>query len=101
MYLPNGGIGKGNKKFLWERFNFSDHLLIIGAKIITTGVLFRNADKTETGSMMRGNQKNHSPLFRGQVGLCQPFSTPDWRTAFANQKKYANGYHSFVGKTSK
>ena len=56
MHIPPSIVAYDNgiRNFLEDRFSFSDQFLIMGAKIITTGVLFKNADNTETGNIILG-----------------------------------------------
>jgi hypothetical protein len=53
---------------------------MIGAKIITTGVLFRKAEIKETGNMIRGSKNTIFPLFRGKYDWANLFKIPDCLT---------------------
>jgi hypothetical protein len=69
----------GIKNFWEERFSFSVQFLMIGAKIITTGVLFKNAEINDTGNMILGRRNTIFPRFRGRYDWASLSSTPDIR----------------------
>jgi hypothetical protein len=67
----------GIRNFWEERFRFSAHFLTMGAKMITMGVLFRNADINEIGNITRRNNDLIFPLRRGKKKVASLVSAPD------------------------
>jgi len=67
----------------------SAHFLIMGPKIITTGVLFRKAEMADTGHMIRMSRLGMGFLFLGRIREPSLFRKPDSLTPSLTRKSRA------------
>jgi hypothetical protein len=79
----------GIRNFCDERLSFSVQFLMMGAKIITTGVLFRKAEINETGNMILGIRNAILLLLRGKYDCANRLRIPDCLTPSLTRNKIA------------
>jgi hypothetical protein len=68
------------------RFNFSAQRFMTGAKMITTGVLFRKADNAEIGNMMDVSMRGIERCCLGSDNAANLLRIPEYRTPSLTKK---------------
>ena len=89
---------RGIKNFVAGSLTASAHRLMIGAKITTTGVLFRNADTKATGGSILACALKTVVFPSGSSFLINWPQSPALPHSLTDKEEHGYGYHPFIAK---